>query len=62
MSTYKATPTDFFAHFIVAVPLILCVFGVGSCKKWQYDECLEVGHTSGYCTAQALGCFSGGKR
>jgi len=31
-------------------------------KKWEYDECLMVGHSPSYCTAQAMGCFGGGKK
>ena len=41
--------------------LLLLVLG-GSCymKKWEYDECLAVGHGETYCEAQAAGCFDGG--
>jgi len=45
-----------------ALILILLCGGVGSCKKWQYDECIKVGHGKTYCTAQAAGCFGGGRR
>ena len=42
------------AFFILAL-----IIGVGSCRKWQYNECLEVGHSDTYCMAQAVGCVGG---
>ena len=35
--------------------------GFGTCKKWQYDECVAVGHGAAFCAADTAGCFSGGK-
>ena len=43
---------------IVTLTLLLSIFGlIGACKKWQYDECLSVGHSTVYCTAQVAGCL-----
>jgi hypothetical protein len=47
---------------IMLTLLVLLCAGWGSCLKWQYDECINVGHGTAYCTAQTAGCFSGGRR
>jgi hypothetical protein len=41
---------------IVLLAALICG-GIGSCKKWQYDECLQVGHGKAYCMAESAGCF-----
>ena len=43
-----------------ALILAVCA-GFGTCKKWQYDECVAVGHGAAFCAADTAGCFSGGK-
>lgn len=43
--------------FYLTLLIVFCG-GIGTCQKYQYDECLHVGHTHTYCAAQAAGCFS----
>ncbi len=43
------------------VMLALVCAGLGTCKKWQYDECIKVGHGEAFCVADTAGCFNGGK-
>lgn len=45
--------------FIVLVVFGLALFcgAAGTCKKWQYDECVNVGHDPTYCKAESAGCF-----
>jgi hypothetical protein len=42
---------------VVIIFIAIMAIGFGTCKKWRYDECIEIGHSPNYCTAQALGCF-----
>jgi hypothetical protein len=46
---------------INAIVFIVFVLAALSCacglKKWEYDECLQVGHGKNYCVAQAAGCL-----
>jgi hypothetical protein len=41
--------------------IVLICSGIGTCKKWQYDECIQVGHDKSYCVASTAGCFSTNK-
>jgi hypothetical protein len=33
--------------------------GMGMCRKWEYEECVKVGHSKKYCAAKVAGCFGG---
>ena len=39
----------------LAIIIALCA-GLGTCEKWQYNECKAVGHATSYCVAQRAGC------
>jgi len=47
---------------LTAALLVAICMCWGSCKRWQYKECMAVGHSKTYCIAQTAGCFSGNKR
>jgi hypothetical protein len=55
----RAEAMGAFGVFVVVI--ILCA-GVVSCEAWQYQECLEVGHSDAYCAARAAGCFDSHRR
>jgi len=41
--------------------IVVCA-GFGTCRKWEYDECVKVGHSKSYCAASTAGCFDGPNR
>lgn len=49
-------------EMVVFLLLIAVCCGAGTCKKWQYDECIKVGHGDAFCVADTAGCFSSNKR
>jgi hypothetical protein len=51
---------EMFQTVLGFLALILLCGGVGTCKRWQYNECKKVGHGTAYCSAQTAGCFDGG--
>ncbi len=56
---------DPFENVMAVVLLVVLVLGLslsGAMKKWEYDECLKVGHGDSYCAAQAAGCFGHSSR
>lgn len=57
MSRNETINTVVFIVFVLAA--LSCACGL---KKWEYDECLQVGHGKNYCVAQAAGCFDNHRR
>ena len=53
---------DFFTWGLGTMLFVGLVCGFGSCKKWQYSECIAVGHTATYCAADTAGCFKGRRK
>lgn len=41
----------------IGILVLLGLVCAGGINKWEYEECINVGHGKSYCAAQTLGCF-----